>query len=81
MDWIGDNPPTEHDLVGRAVIEQATTRFEAIAKTGGKVLGERELSADGLVAQDPYDFSIGAAVEVWGWATICDRADELLDSR
>jgi hypothetical protein len=78
MDWIGDAPPTADDLVGRGVLEQAKTRFEAISKTGGEVLGERDLHADGLSSMDPNDHSVGARHRVWGWATILVRAEELL---
>ncbi len=79
MDWIGDQPPTAEDLAERGVLEQAKTRYEAISNIGGEVLGERDLADDGLVADDPNDFSVGAAHQVWGWATIGVRARELLD--
>ena len=81
MDWIGDDPPQAQDLAGKSILEQALTRFEAISNTGGKVLGERDLAIDGLVALDPNDLSIGTSHEVWGWEAIRVRADERLDSR
>ena len=81
MDWVGDGPPSGEDLRGRGVIEQAKTRFDAITKTGGEVLGERDLAADEVVPIDPHDYSVGTVQTVWGWATIGVRAEELLGSR
>lgn len=78
MDWVGDRVPTPNDLAGGTVLEQAKTRFESIANTGHEVLGERDLAADGLVAQNPHDHSVAAKHRVWGWATIRVRASELL---
>jgi hypothetical protein len=81
MDWVGDRPPTAQDLIGGRVVEQAKTRFDAIANTGGEVLGERDLAADDLLALDPHDYSVGNVQTVWGWATISVRAEDLLGSR
>jgi hypothetical protein len=53
MDWLGQGPPTSEQIVGRSVLEQAKSRFEAITNTGGEVLGMRLLDLDGLVADDP----------------------------
>jgi hypothetical protein len=44
------------------------------------VLGERDLAHDGLVAEDPNDYSVGARHRVWGWAAISARASELLEA-
>jgi hypothetical protein len=74
MDWVGSRPPVSDDLAGRSVLAQAHTRYEAISKTGGAVLGLRPLAADGLVAVDPSDLRVGATQLVWGWATIKTRA-------
>lgn len=76
MDWVGESPPTSEDLEGRRVLEQAKTRFEAIANTGGEVLGERPLELDALKAIDPSDHRVGAVQRVWGWATCKVRAEE-----
>ena len=80
MDWVGDRPPIAEDLNGGRVLEQAKTRIDAIAKTGGEVLGERDLAADDLVPVDPHDYSVGTVHTVWGWATIRVRAEDLLGS-
>src|ERR1700761_1096261 len=52
MDWIGGHPPTSEDLHDRQGLIQPKSRFEAIAKTGGEVLGHRPLELDGLEAID-----------------------------
>lgn len=73
-DWVGDHPPTGEDIKGAPLLAQAATRFEAIANTGGAILGTRPLDADGLVAHDPNDQR--ATHRVWGWARIKDLAQE-----
>ncbi len=77
IDWIGTAPPTESDVSGRSVLIQAKSRYEAISKTGGEVLGFRSLGLDGLVAADPNDSRVGASHTVWGWATIVKYAERL----
>jgi hypothetical protein len=77
LDWIGSQPPTGEAIAGKPVLAQAKTRFEAIAKTGGSVLGVRALDLDGLVAIDPHDMSVGAVHHVWGWHAIVDKAERL----
>jgi hypothetical protein len=59
MDWLGETPPTAEQLAGRPVLEQAKSRFEAIANTGYQVLGIRPLDLDGLVAVDPDASHVG----------------------
>jgi hypothetical protein len=76
IDWSGDRPPNEDDLAGKPVLEQAKTRFEAIGRTGGEVLGERPLEMDGLVPLDPSDLSVGSQQKLWGWATITRYAND-----
>ncbi|HEU5111487.1 MAG TPA: hypothetical protein VFT95_23340 [Micromonosporaceae bacterium] len=76
MDWLGETHPTAEQLAGRPVLEQAKSRFEAIANTGGQVLGIRPLNLDGLVAVDPDASHVGAVHQVWGWRTILDLAEQ-----
>lgn len=76
MDWLGQEPPTSEQIAGRPVLEQAQSRFEAITKTGGEVLGIRLLDLDGLVPDDPDASHVGAVHRVWGWRTIANRAEE-----
>ena len=75
MDWSGDAPPADRDLVGRHVLAQAKTNYRAISRTGGAVLGERDLDLDELAPLDPDDLSVGSIQNVWGWATICTYAE------
>ena len=48
MDWSGSREPTESDLAGRKILAQGQSRYEAISKTGGQLLGLRALELDGL---------------------------------
>jgi hypothetical protein len=77
IDWVGTAPPTESDISGRSVLVQAKSRYEAISKTGGEVLGMRSLDLDGLIAAHPNDNRVGAKHTVWGWATIVTYAERL----
>jgi len=76
MDWVGPEQPTSDDLAGRSVLQQAKSFFEAIANTGGQVLGERPLEWDGLVAIDPNASGVGTTHRVWGWRVISKYANE-----
>jgi len=76
MDWVGSDPPTHDSLEGAAVVTQAKARFEAIANTGGVVLGLRPLELDGLLAIIP-GHAVGAVSRVWGWHAIVDEAEKL----
>jgi hypothetical protein len=80
MDWSGDQPPTQDDLAGRAVLHQAISGFEAITKNGGAILGERPLELDGLVPM-PMTGRVGEITTVSGWMVFKWRAEELFGSR
>jgi hypothetical protein len=75
--WIGEEPPTEASIAGAPVLLQAKVHIEAIANTGGSVLGIRPLEPDRLVPIDPYDYRVGAVHRVWGWQTIVNHAETL----
>jgi hypothetical protein len=81
MDWVGAEPPNSDEVVGRAVLAQGKTRFEAISSTGGEVLGHRPLELDNLVADDPDDCRIGARHTVWGWKTLVSTAEQIFIQR
>ena len=81
MDWVGDAPPTAEDLSGCRVLGQAITRWEAIASTGGEVLGSRALELDGIVPIDPLDSRVGAKNTLWGWKTITAKAQAVADRK
>lgn len=76
MDWVGDQEPTFNDLAGKPVLAQAKSRFEAISKTGGMILGNRPLELDGLVSTERDDERVGAVDTVWGWAVIASLAEQ-----
>ena len=68
VDWLGTEPPTAESIAGRAVLPQAKAHIDAIAKTGGAVLGMRALELDHLEPIDPVDYRVGAVHRVWGCA-------------
>jgi hypothetical protein len=47
---------------------------ETIAKTGGKVLGNRPLAEDNIEPPS-LTHAIGEKSSVWGWRTIVNRAE------
>jgi hypothetical protein len=71
MDWVGSEPPTAHDLAGRAVLLQGGAHIKAITETGGEILGLRPLELDGLEAADCRDTT-------WGYEYIAVMAQHLL---
>jgi hypothetical protein len=75
LDWVGDAPPTSVSISGRPVLEEAKRRFEAIANTGGEVLGHRALEDDGIVPEHSNELGIGVPERVWGWRTILNIAE------
>ncbi len=75
LDWVGDAPPTSAAISGRPVLEEAKARFEAIANTGGEVLGHRPLEDDGIVSEYPKELAVGVSERVWGWQTILNLAE------
>jgi hypothetical protein len=74
LDWHGATPPTEADIAGRPVLAWALSRVEAIAKTGGEILGNRPLDADAIEAPT-LTRAVGDKSTVWGWRTIVNRAE------
>lgn len=74
LDWVGVGPPTEQDIAGRPVLAWALSRVESISKTGGEVLGNRPLAADGIEAP-VLTHAVGEKSSVWGWKTIVNRAE------
>jgi hypothetical protein len=53
---------------------------DAIAKTGGEVLGHRPLPADGL-DEVRLTHALGEKSSVCGWRTILNRAEEAFVQR
>jgi len=82
MDWSGDREPTADDLIGRTILGvQAHTRYEAISKTGGSVLGYLPLELDRIAPADPTEVGMGNVTSVWGWRTIVKYAEAAFGSR
>lgn len=48
MDWSGDEPPTAHAIAGYELLDQDRAHVAAIADTGSKILGQRDLELDDL---------------------------------
>jgi hypothetical protein len=48
LDWHGTAEPTSDSIAGAPCLEQGGAHIRAITRTGGKVLGFRELAADGI---------------------------------
>jgi hypothetical protein len=46
--WHGDSPPSTDALAGQRCLEQGVMHILAITQTGGAILGNRPLKADGL---------------------------------
>lgn len=75
LDYVGEAPPTSETIAGSRVVALAKSRFEAIAETGGEVLGNRSLELDGI--QPPAEtFAVSEKSHVWGWRTILNHAEQ-----
>jgi hypothetical protein len=74
LDWLGSEPPTSEAIAGRQLVAEAKCRVEGITKTGGQVLGNRPLDADGIVPS-VETFRVGEKTGVWGWRAIVNRAE------
>jgi len=48
LDWIGTCPPSENAIAGSLPFRFGVMHVKAITETGGEVLGERALEADGI---------------------------------
>lgn len=57
--WHGNTPPTTEAIAGCPTLEQAQMHILSITTTGGMVLGNRPLVADGIV---PFEFIYGNTI-------------------
>jgi hypothetical protein len=48
LDWVGREPPNAENIAGAPVLEVGNTHVRVIERSGGAVLGERPLEADGI---------------------------------
>jgi len=65
--WVGDNPPTSHDVVGLVVAKQGLTRMEIFTQGGLEVVGTALVMAHGFPSHFGGDFEVGTVHQVWGW--------------
>jgi hypothetical protein len=68
-DWVGDAPPTTHDIAGAGLLAQGFVHILAIRKHGGRVLGMRPLEADRIVPDRWLSHAGGGTVWVYEGAT------------
>jgi len=48
LNWVGCVPPTEDAIAGAALVAHGFAHIKTITTTGGQVLGQRALEADGI---------------------------------
>jgi hypothetical protein len=59
LDWHSTSVPTAESIAGADCLAQGNAHIRAITRTGGEILGYRDLAADGI---EPWDFR-----EAWVW--------------
>jgi Immunity protein 26 len=69
MDWVGDAPPTQDELIGRNVIAQGNAHVRTIRQTGGVVLGCRALHLDRITGLREVTHRGGGTVYLYEGAT------------
>src|SRR6266487_572809 len=52
LDWVGREPPNADSIAGAPVLEVGTAHVRVIERSGGAVLGERPLEADGIAVPE-----------------------------
>ena len=55
LDWVGDTPPTAEAIAGSAVLAVGNAHVRLISFSGGAILGERPLQADGIEPPERID--------------------------
>src|SRR5262249_33610804 len=68
LDWVGAEPPTAEAIAGRPVLEVGHAHVRTIGHGGGRILGERPLTLDGIAP--PIEIR-----SYWGTAYAADRAE------
>ena len=48
LNWLGDAPPTSEAIAGHKVLEHGVMHIRAITRTGGAILGHRNLALDDI---------------------------------
>jgi len=68
LDWVGTEPPTAEAIAERPVLEVGHAHVRTITHGGGRILGERPLTLDGIVP--PIEIR-----SYWGTSYAADRAE------
>lgn len=48
LGWIGSVPPSDDTIAGASIIDQGNAHIRTIHETGGSIVGNRPLAADGI---------------------------------
>jgi hypothetical protein len=73
LPWGGAKPPTEQDVIGLAVTEQALTRIELFTEGGLQVVANSPVVPTDY-ASNYRDFEVGSKHRAWGWKTAVRQA-------
>jgi hypothetical protein len=73
LPWSGAEPPTDRDVEGLAVTEQALTRIELFTEGGLQVVTNSPCMPT-TFASNYRDFAVGTQTRVWGWRTAIRKA-------
>lgn len=73
MDWVGMTPPDSEAIGGRGVLRQGWAHVLTIQKTGGALLGCRNVDEDGIVLR--------RAAPIWGYGVIVRLAEAAFVTR
>jgi hypothetical protein len=65
LDWHGTASPTPESIAGARCLKQGHAHIRAITRTGGQILGIRDLAADGI---EPWLFR---GAEFWRNSRVC----------
>ena len=59
-DWIGSAEPASEDLAGLGILAMVACRYDAVRRSGSKILGLRPLDLDGIVPVE-----LGNSEQLW----------------
>ena len=64
LNWVGDKPPTENNVVGKEILHSGAVHIKAITENGSEIIGKINLEPDNEIIQ--YTDDIGT----WGYKVI-----------
>lgn len=73
LPWGGAESPTERDVMGLEVTEQALTRIELFTEGGLQVVANSPLVPT-VYASNYRDLEVGTKHRVWGWKAAIRKA-------